>query len=137
MRGAGAGSAIGSCCCGCLSAIFGVVCGVGSFFPGATVSGGSYCTGAFGCFDFFCCVWSPGEKTLVPGFVVGGSCFGFFIGVAVVGVGQVVRRRGSSMVVGGGVAAVSVAGGGVLVFLEYVGKVYRYTTQLRLVLFVY
>ena len=84
-----------------------------SFFPGATVSGGSYCTEAFGCFDFFCCVWPPGGKTLVPGFVVGGSCFGFFIGGAVVDVGLVVRRRGCSMVGGGGLVAVSVAGGGV------------------------
>ena len=114
MRGAGAGSAVGSCFCGCcLSAIFGVVCGVGSFFPGATVSGGSYVIEALGCFGFFGCVCQPGGKTLVPGFVVGGLGFGFFIGGAVVGVGLVIRRRANSIVVGGGGVADSVAGGGV------------------------
>ena len=81
-----------------MSAIFRVVCVVGSFFPGATVSGGSYCIGAYSCFDFVYCVWPQGGKSLVPGFVVGGSCFSFFIGGAVVGVGLVVRRRGCSIV---------------------------------------
>ena len=114
MRRAGSGPAVGSCFCGgCLSAIFGVDCGVGSFFPGVTVSGGSYFTGALGCFGFFGCICPPGGKTLVPGFVVGGLGFGFFLGGAVVGVGLVVRRRAYSIVVGGGVVAVSVAGGGV------------------------
>ena len=41
MRGAGTGSALGSCFSGgCLSAIVDVLCGVASFFPGATVSSG-------------------------------------------------------------------------------------------------
>ena len=112
MRRVGAGSAVGSCFCGgCLSAIFGVVCGVGSYIPAATVSGGSYFTGALGCFDFFGCVCPPGGKTLVPGFVVGGLGFGFFIGGAVVGVGLVIRRRAFAIVVGGGVFAISVVRG--------------------------